>query len=337
MAYTKEQLDQMTDEEVMAIANQMPSRASMPTQKPSMMQGLGRALLLGGQGFATGKIPEEAFKTSTNDYDEIIKKLEIERQFKEAYPTPEEQVARKKAQYILSGKGSGQGSGGVTVASAGGMGASKTVPSDQSGVPILTYEEGLDEYGNPKIKSVVEPGWEAGRKKSAEARVDSDAKLMAQAPDLALGLKTIDDIISSPITKETSGYGWMKTKLPGKEMYSGEKLKQTINIASLLAASKIKGQGPITEGERSMLKSAQTALSGWLPYEDKIKELNIIRDIMKKSAERAVGAGASEEEFSGIPSEAPQIPEQYNEGDVASNDAGEELIFMGGQWIPRRR
>jgi hypothetical protein len=105
MEYTREQMMAMSPEERQALRRQLEAQVAQPQSvlpKPSPFAGLGKLIAGVGSAYTSGKVPMEMFDQKGNEYETVLQKLQLERAWKDANPTPEEQVARKKAEWILS-------------------------------------------------------------------------------------------------------------------------------------------------------------------------------------------------------------------------------------------
>ena len=103
------------------------------------------------------------------------------------------------------------------------------------------------------------------------------------------------------------------------------KVDNVVATLKLMAAGKIKGQGTVTENERTMLAEAATTLQKQtLSPEEAEQELMRIKPIFSE----VIGTGADSVE------EAAKAT-VYKEGQRAKNSqTGEVLIFTNGRWVP---
>ena len=171
--YTKEQLEGMSTPELLALKKQLQSQQT---------RGVLRGAAIGGLQGLTGQ--PITGQPPGSEMEQLLQKLQIEQAFKET--TPSGQLDKLKLEQVLSG-GAGRQPGVLPT-------QVPTTPSiEPTGVPttdeqaeFIQIPDGVDEYGNPKFKTVRNP--KAERTQKLEELVETE-KVKARGEVLKLGTK----------------------------------------------------------------------------------------------------------------------------------------------------
>ena len=288
MAYTRDQIINMSPEERAMLKKQLQAevaqqpQAPVPQpqapQRPNMMNQLGRALLLGGRAYTTGQVPAEALTGGgTTTEPDWYTKQQVEQEQKK-------EMAKYSAELKPRGT-SFKNIGGTLVAIDQDTGdvteVFKAPPKEKRPQDIKAEMDIADrERANTLATQSI--------KTSAQDTIDTIG-VVRKGLTMPTGFGFFGDFPSIPGTKRATWETYVNKLLSTKIVNLMNEMKN----ASKTGAT---GFGQLNEKELAVLTNAATALKKTLPAEDAEKILDELETIAGKvlSGERGVyGAGVS--------------------------------------------